>query len=332
MEKVRITEFADPVCTWCWGSSPVTRAIEYRYNGMVEMEYSMSVLIDNIRTFNNRRLQIGGEEIEIKNRRIIEHWLEASTTHGMPVEKNHFHLFSDEHLSTVPQCRAYITARMYDTKSNGNKIEHNRAKRYLRRIQECTACEAMQTCDYDILSDIAATEGYEPAKFKVMMRSGDVTRQFEKERLTALRYGVDTTPTYIIRYKDKEEIIRGYTPYIEMEKLITRITNGKIAPDTDSASNKGKHLAATCKNIHNFISHYKSTYPAEIAAAFGLIRKEGHSALNIESYESLPDLLEKLIKEKSITITPKANSFMIYSTENELNETQKKERHYAGYF
>ena len=154
MEKVRITEFADPVCTWCWGASAILRAIEYRYDGQIEIDYSMSVMIDDIRTFSDRRLQIGGDDIEMSNRKILSHWLDASTLHGMPVEEHGFHLFDNEHRSTMPQCRAYITAKMYDTKHPSNR---RGAKHYFRHIQESTACNAMKTGNNDVLADIAAT-------------------------------------------------------------------------------------------------------------------------------------------------------------------------------
>ena len=37
MEKIKITVFADPVCTWCWGSVPVIRALKYRYGEQLEI-------------------------------------------------------------------------------------------------------------------------------------------------------------------------------------------------------------------------------------------------------------------------------------------------------
>lgn len=44
MDKLKITIFADPVCTWCWGTAPVTRAIEQYYAGQVIINYVMALL------------------------------------------------------------------------------------------------------------------------------------------------------------------------------------------------------------------------------------------------------------------------------------------------
>ena len=48
MEKVRITVFADPTCTWCWGSVPILRALSYRYGGQLEISYVMGGMIEDI--------------------------------------------------------------------------------------------------------------------------------------------------------------------------------------------------------------------------------------------------------------------------------------------
>ena len=47
-DKVRISVFADPVCTWCWGSVPVLRALEYRYGDQLDITYVMGGMIVDI--------------------------------------------------------------------------------------------------------------------------------------------------------------------------------------------------------------------------------------------------------------------------------------------
>ena len=38
MKNLKVTVFADPVCTWCWGSVPVLRALEFRLADKVEIQ------------------------------------------------------------------------------------------------------------------------------------------------------------------------------------------------------------------------------------------------------------------------------------------------------
>ncbi len=40
-KMIEITEFTDPVCTWCWGSEPVLWKLETRFGEQVKISYIM---------------------------------------------------------------------------------------------------------------------------------------------------------------------------------------------------------------------------------------------------------------------------------------------------
>lgn len=89
------------------------RALEYRLGDKVEFRYVMGCMIEDIATFSNRRLGIGGD-IALSNRNMHKVWVEASAVHGMPVGEKGLRLFSEEHRSTAPQNIAYIAATVYE--------------------------------------------------------------------------------------------------------------------------------------------------------------------------------------------------------------------------
>lgn len=331
MKKIKITEFADPVCTWCWGSSPIMRALEYRYGEQIEIEYCMVGMIEDISTFNNRRLEIGGENIELSNRNILAHWLEASNTHGMPVEEHNFHLFNSKHRSTIPHCKAYIAAKHCCPRRADGTTDLTQANKYLRRIQEATAAEAMHTADPEVLIDLSAVCGFKPADIKKAMESNNVNNEFKKDREKAAGYEIDTTPSYILKYEGNEAFIRGFSSYETIENYMMSISSGSIRPITVDKEGR-ERLSVTRDNILHFINKYGSVYPIEIATTFRMKRHSGHSALNFESFELLPDIIEELVKSKKIAITPVANSFRVFSIDKKLNETREKEREFIETF
>ena len=57
---------------------------------------------------------------------------------------------------------------------------------------------------------------------------------------------------------------------------------------------------------------YGSAYPVEIATAFGLARRNGHTALNFESYEHLPDVIDGLVESGEVAVAPRGNGFICY--------------------
>ena len=312
MSNMKITVFADPVCTWCWGSVPVLRALSYHYGTGIEMDYVMGGMIEDIRTYNNRRLSIGGD-IALSNRKIYEHWVEASAIHGMPVCENGFRLFSQEHPSTIPQNLAYIAARVYEARYSG-EVNPGAARHYLRHLQEATAIDAVVTSDADTLVDMSAVVGFVPEKFRSIYAGDIVKTLYDEGKAFCRSYEVNSFPTYLLTYRGEEMMLRGYSTYDVVCNCIEQLSFGNIKPVGDGRA------AFTPENVLRFMESYASTYPVEIATAFGLARRNGHTALNVESYDGLPDMLEKLIAAGEIAVAPRGNGFIYYR----LNGKQPK--------
>ena len=79
------------------------------------------------------------------------------------------------------------------------------------------------------------------------------------------------------------------------------------------------------------MSVFHNAYPVEIATAFSLKRKSGHTALNVESYLGLSDMVEELVENGMVAMVPKGNGFMYYVIEND-DKTKEHRRHLAGIF
>lgn len=322
MNRIKITVFADPVCTWCWGSVPVLRALSYRYGEQLKISYVMGVMIENIATFNNRKLSIGGD-IALSNRNMHSHWLEASALHGMPVCESGFHLFSEEYPSTRPQNMAYITARLYAAKSN-DKNRELAPLRYLRHLQEATAVDAVQTGDVERLAAMSAVVGFNPEEFKQLYNSEEVAGILKSNIELCHNYEVDKFPTFTLEYNNEEMMLRGYSTYEIFRQSISQLSYNNIRPVND-----GRELFSI-ENVKKFIAMCGSAYPVEIATAFGLTRKKGHSALNSESYTGLPDIMAQLIEEQEVAMAPKGNGFIYYIIKDKENLSQQRGRHLAG--
>ena len=326
MKKLRITVFADPVCTWCWGSVPILRAIEYRLGKNVEIEYVMCGMIEDIRSFVNRRLQIGGDTA-LSNRNMMKAWLDASVVHGMPVMEHGFHLFSEEYPSTFPQNIAYEAAKLCCVQRADDCGDAARANRFLRRVQQATALEAMQTSRIEVLADLAAVEGFDPEEFKQTMTSDAAKKAFADDRERARHYDVKEFPTFLLEYDGRETILRGYTTYNAFVKEVLALGSGEIHARLLRHSNsEADSCAPTIKNVKKFIQHYKSVFPVEIATAFALVRRSGRSAVNIESYEQLPDIVDELLKSGEIGMSPAGNSFKLFDLKEHTNFSREREK------
>ena len=305
MSNMKITVFSDPVCTWCWGSVPVWRALAYHYGNRVELDYVMGGMIEDIKTYNNRRLSIGGD-IALSNRKIHDHWLEASAVHGMPVCEQGFHLFSQEYPSTIPQNLAYLAAKVYEARYSG-EVQPGAARHYLRRLQEATAVDAMVTGDVDTLVDMSAVVGFTPDKFRDIYASDVVKKLYDEGKSFCRSYETNSFPSYLVTYRGEEMMLRGYSTFDVVRNCIEQLSFGNVKPIADGREE------FTPENVLRFMESYGSAYPVEIATAFELTRLDGHTALNAESYQGLPDVLDELIKSGKIATAPRGNGFIYYS-------------------
>ncbi len=304
MSNMKITIFADPVCTWCWGSVPVLRALSYRYGSRVELDYVMGGMIEDIKTYNNRRLAIGGD-IALSNRKIHDHWIEASAVHGMPVCEQGFHLFSQEHTSTIPQNLAYLAAKVYEARYS-NEVAPGAARHYLRHLQEATAVDAVLTGDADVLVEMSAVVGFVPERFRDIYVSDVVKTLYDEGKAFCRSYEVATYPCYLVTYRGEEMMLRGYSTFDVVCNCIDQLSFGNIKPIDDGRDE------FNAENVLHFMDSYGSAYPVEIATAFGLTRRTGHTALNVESYEGLPDMIDELVKAGKVSTVPRGNGFMCY--------------------
>ena len=315
MEKVKITVFADPVCTWCWGSVPILRALAFRYGEQLDISYVMGGMIEDILSYNNRRLSIGGD-IALSNRNIYNHWIEASAVHGMPVTGHVPLLFSESRRSTIPLNMAYIAACEYARKYK--KVRSDAPRRFLRILQEMTAVEGVHTNDEEKIVALSALVGFDEVKFRDIFNGSEVKRIYAAGKELCNSYEVHAFPTFRIEYRGEEMMVRGFTTYETLCHCISQLSYENVKPLSD-----GRELL-TAVNVRNFIDEYGTAYPVEVATAFSLPRTGGHTALNVESYAGLPDIIEELVKENNLSLVPKGNGFILYTHKG--NETFSQER------
>ena len=277
---IEIIEFTDPVCTWCWGSEPVLRKLETRYGEQVKISYIMGGLVQDIMSFYDSHNDIGGDP-DRSNRNIARHWVEASERHGMPVKSEGFKLFSREHPSTYPQNIAYKAAQM-----QGQAL----ANRFLRRIREASAAEARQTNTTEVLLELASEVGLDIARFLDDFTSGPAQKAFEQDLAITARYGARGFPSFLLKYGDKEMLIRGYKRYEEFKALINHLSEGEI---------QERPVSADEVSITAFITRYGSVAPIEIQMTFDF------------SDEQLNTMIDSLVGKQLIRKREAGNGYFI---------------------
>ena len=260
-KQLEIIEFTDPVCTWCWGSEPVLRTLEARYTDKIKIGFIMGGLVKDITAFYDSHNEIGGDP-ELSNQSIAAHWLEASERHGMPVKVEGFKLFTKDQPSTYPQNIAYKAAQMQD---------EVKADRFLRRMREASAAEALQTNLTEVLVELASEVGLDIGRFLEDFTGGKAKTAFEEDLYTTAQFRAHGFPTFLVKFGEKSMLLRGYQNYNTFNAVINQLTNGEI---------QEVKLQPTEENVLNFINKYDSLAPVEIKMPFDLSDAELDKIIN----------------------------------------------------
>jgi putative protein-disulfide isomerase len=210
----------------------------------------MGGLVQDITSFYDSYNNIGGDP-DRSNKNIARHWVDASARHGMPVKSEGFKLFSKEHPSTYPQNIAYKAAQIQDQAL---------ANKFLRRIREASVAEARQTNTTEVLLELASETGLDISRFLDDFTNGAAQKAFEQDLAITAKYGAGFL-LYLLKYGEKEMLIRGYKRYEEFKALIGHLSGGAIQKRPVS-SDEGTIMA--------FITRYGSVAPIEIQMTFDL--------------------------------------------------------------
>jgi putative protein-disulfide isomerase len=145
----------------------------------------------------------------------------------MPVKSEGFKLFSREHPSTYPQNIAYKAAQMQDP---------TLANKFLRRIREASAAEARQTNTTEVLLELASEVGLDIVRFLDDFTHGSAQKAFEQDLAIKAEYGARGFPSFLVKYGEKEMVLRGYKRYEDFKALIGHLTGGEIQERPVSAN------------------------------------------------------------------------------------------------
>ncbi|WP_276274119.1 DsbA family oxidoreductase [Haloarcula litorea] len=236
---VTLTQFTDPMCTWCWGSEPIIRHLQTVYGDQIELRFVMGGLIEDFDDFYDAANDISepGE--------VGPHWQEASEHHGMPVDTTIFD--EDPAQSTYPASIAYVAARQQS---------RDKGQRYLRRLREAYATEVRNVNRRDEQLEIARSVGLDVSAFETAVDDGSARAEFQEDLAKARESGVRAFPTYHVDGPDGDRRVSGFQPFERLDAELRA-----VAPSLERAE---------LPEIREFIDRYDTVATQEVAEAYDL--------------------------------------------------------------
>ncbi len=198
-DQKQLIYFADPMCSWCWGFSPVINALAARFADRVPIQLYMG----GLRAGNTERMDQGAKAS------IRGHWEHVHARTGQSFNFDFFER-DDFVYDTEPACRAVVTARSFHA---------SLGLRLLSRLHQAFYVEGQDTTDRDTLVALAGIEGLDVAAFGEKFDSRDAEMITKIDFQIAKETGVTGFPT-LLAGSERDGfglVTSGYRPLEELQ-------------------------------------------------------------------------------------------------------------------
>ena len=178
MQALHFVYFADPMCSWCYGFSPVVSAMRARYGEVLPIRPIMGGLRPGTT-----------EPMPEKARRgLVHHWDEIGALAGVTFD----HALADRGgfvYDTDPAARAVVLAR---------RTSDEAALDYLAATHRAFYAEGRDITDRAVLGDIAAEQGFDRAAFLTALADEGLKSETWRDYAISQRAGATGFPTLIV--------------------------------------------------------------------------------------------------------------------------------------
>ncbi len=146
MQGPHLVYFADPMCSWCWGFSPVIEQISREFGASLPVR----LVLGGLRPWTREPMD-AAQRSDVRG-----HWEHVHEASGQPFD---FDFFEREHFvyDTEPACRAVVVMR---------RRGMHTALAGLRRIQQAFYAENQDVTRLDTLAALAADVGVDQQAFR----------------------------------------------------------------------------------------------------------------------------------------------------------------------
>lgn len=206
MTRPHLIYFADPMCSWCWGFSPVIDDLREQLGSHLPIR----LILGGLRPGTTEPLTETGKH------EIREHWEHVHEASGQPFDFSFFerngYIYDSE-----PASRAVVVARR-----RGMDDAHD----LLKRTHAAFYAHNRDVTDEQVLADLAAECGFDRDAFLQSFRSDEVKKETWEDFLSTQNAGVRGFPCLIYGPDEADRyalVTSGYQPAERLLPVITKM-------------------------------------------------------------------------------------------------------------
>jgi putative protein-disulfide isomerase len=204
MSENQLVYFADPMCSWCYGFSPVIGALAERFEGRMPLQLVMG----GLRAGNTEPMTQTDKDY------IRAAWAKVGEATGQPFDASFFDRDTFIY-DTEPACRAVVTAR---------RLQPGMALPMMARVSRAFYAEARDMTAPDEIMEVAEEAGFDRAAFSAAFAAPETQNATFRDFLIAQELGIRGFPTLIAGSEGKGYalVTNGYRPLEDLADPLER--------------------------------------------------------------------------------------------------------------
>jgi putative protein-disulfide isomerase len=206
---LRLTYFADPMCSWCYGFDPQLSALLVR-----EAPVDLQVVLGGLRPYNQKVMD------EAMKTMLRGHWRHVHEASGQPFSEGVL-ARNDFVYDTEPASRAVVIVRARAPQ---------RALEYLGSVQRAFYREGLDVTQGDVLADLALAFDFDREVFLAAWNSNEAKQATRVDFETTKQLGVTGFPMLAMdKGGQLYAITAGFVTVDQLAERIAEITAGDPA-------------------------------------------------------------------------------------------------------
>ena len=197
----------DPMCSWCWGFSPVIEQVVSHYRDRM----AFKLLVGGLRPGNTERFD------SHKRNYILGHWKAVHERTGQPFNFS-FQMGPDFVYNTEPASRAIVVVR---------RLAPVHEISFCKRVQEAFYVHNANVTQETILAALASDHGIDRSQFLDLFRSADLVKEVWDEFDYSRQLGVSGFPTLLAQNDGETTMLsHGYQTFEWLSPIIEKWVDG----------------------------------------------------------------------------------------------------------
>jgi putative protein-disulfide isomerase len=196
-----IIYIGDPMCSWCWGFSPVINAIQHDFNH----EAPLSIVLGGLHAYDDFPMSNDYKT------NIRQHWQDVNTATGAIFDYRFFD--RDKFiLDTEPACRAVVTIR---------QIKPDSVLLFYKSISRSFYSENKDTTMLETFKLLVEELDIDFKEFDKQFNSEHTKVETKNDFQFSKKIGVTGFPTLLVKEDEKLALLTaGYKPYKTLRPVI----------------------------------------------------------------------------------------------------------------